>query len=224
MSLFHPWSKPAPPWVVLIGPHGCGKSSVLRELERVCSGPWLAGVRVFYRHPVNITDIKRYDGTVIAHYSSTPRGSVVSVAKLGLRALEWWLGYWGRIIFLRASGYLVIFDRHYLLDLMVDPQRYRYGGPLGLVRALARIMPKPDLVIILDAPVEVLFARKQEAPREQLARLREAYVHLAGELPNGHVVNAAAPLEQVVADVERIILDYVAARSANQLELNEHKR
>ena len=46
---------------------------------------------------------------------------------------------------------LVIFDR-YIYDLLVDSKRVRYGGPAWMLRLLARIVPRPELVILLDAP------------------------------------------------------------------------
>ncbi len=52
-------------------------------------------------------------------------------------------------------------DRHFL-DILVDQRRYRYGGPLWLLRLIRRLIPKPDLVNLLDAPPKVLQARKQE--------------------------------------------------------------
>jgi thymidylate kinase len=211
------------PWVVLEGPHGCGKSSVLQELRRIGESPPFAGLEIFYRYPDIISNPKRTWATGADRDGQPPYGVVMSIAKLGFRALEWLLGYWGRVIQLKAKGYLVVFDRHSLLDLLVDPQRYRYGGPLWLVRLVVKLLPKPDLVIVLDAPVEVLLSRKQDESTQEIARLREAYLGLAQELSNGYLVNASRPLERVVADVERIILDYTTTRKAGRLEMNENE-
>jgi thymidylate kinase len=81
------------------------------------------------------------------------------------------------------------------------------------------LIPRPHLVILLDAPPEVIQARKQEVSPEETARQREAYLKLVEEMPNGRVVDASKPLGNVIAEVEGIILDYMAARTARSLSI-----
>ena len=61
----------------------------------------------------------------------------------------------------------MLFDRYHG-DLLVDPRRYRYGGPMSLARLIVRFMPQPDLVFFLDATPEILLARKQEVSHAAL--------------------------------------------------------
>jgi thymidylate kinase len=105
-----------------------------------------------------------------------------------------------------------LFDRYYD-DLLADSKRYRYGGPMWLARLVGRFIPKPDLFFFLDLPAEVAHARKPEVSLEEAKRLREHYLKLALSVPNVHVVDASRPLEEVVAEVEKIILRYLAART-----------
>jgi thymidylate kinase len=86
-----------------------------------------------------------------------------------------------------------------------------------LLRLIWRLVPKPDLVILLDASPEVLQARKQDVPFAETARQRAAYVALVGTMRNGHVVDAARPLRQVVEEVNDIILQHLASRIARRL-------
>jgi thymidylate kinase len=115
---------------------------------------------------------------------------------------------------------LVLHDRH-LVDTLVDPRRYRYTGPSWLLRLIWRLIPKPDLVILLDAPAEVLQARKQEVPFEETTRQRQAYLSLVGTIRNGHVVDAARPMEQVIGEVNDMILRHLATRIGQRFGL-EH--
>ena len=112
----------------------------------------------------------------------------------------------------------VAFDRYYH-DMLVDPKRYRYGGPMWLARWVGKIIPKPDIVILLDAPAEVLQARKQEVPFKETARQRQAYLKLVRGMKNGVVLDASQPLEKVVEDVNRTILNSMAERTRKHLEL-----
>jgi hypothetical protein len=68
----------------------------------------------------------------------------------------------------------------------------------------------------------VLQARKQEVPFEETARQREAYLSLIKTMKNGHVVDAARPLEHVVGDVNDIILRYLATRVARRFGLAQN--
>jgi hypothetical protein len=73
-----------------------------------------------------------------------------------------------------ASG-LIMFDR-YFQDLLVDPIRYRYGGPMWLPRLLNAFVPPPDLLLlVLDAAEEVILSRKRELPPVELRRQRASY-------------------------------------------------
>jgi hypothetical protein len=63
---------------------------------------------------------------------------------------------------------------------------------------------------MLDAPVEVLQRRKQEVTPKEGARQRTAYLKLMQSLPNSYIVDASQPLDEVVAKVKEIILDYIS--------------
>jgi thymidylate kinase len=116
----------------------------------------------------------------------------------------------------------VLHDRH-LVDALVDPKRYRYSGPMWLLRLIWWFVPRPDLIILLDAPPEVLQARKQEVSFEESARQRKAYRSLVGRMVNGHIVDAARPLDEVVRAVNDLILHYLSARVIRRLGLERNR-
>ena len=209
--------SPTVPWIVLLGLDGSGKSTVLAEMEKIFSaGPYL-GTRLFYRHPGYLyarwlenhrrsVRGKPQPG-VVQHYAKPPHNRFKSVAKLTISALDWLAGYWGRVKPARAGGYLILFDRHFLVDLEIDPLRYRFLGSPRLVHFVRRVLPGPDMVILLDASVAVLHGRKQETSAEETARQRAAYLELIRSRPDAFVVDASQPLEAVINDVYRLILD-----------------
>ena len=109
------------------------------------------------------------------------------------------------------GGSIVLFDRHFFADY------YAYdvanGGPKPLSRrihgwALQRVYPKPDLVVYLDAPAEVLLDRKGEGTLEALERRRGDYLALADVTANFEVVDASRPLDAVAADLVGVISDF----------------
>jgi thymidylate kinase len=106
----------------------------------------------------------------------------------------------------RRHGRTVIFDR-YLYDAEVDAAVEGRGRrEQQVLRWIRRRFPAPDLVLVLDAPGEVLFARKGEHDVERLDRTRRAYAGIAADVPACAVIDvrqdAAAVLSAAVAAIE----------------------
>jgi thymidylate kinase len=127
--------------------------------------------------------------------------------------LDWWIGYWTWIIRQRANHGFVVFDRH-LLDILVDPVRYRYGGPSWVARAACHIVPRPDVIVVLDAPAVVVRSRKQEVTPAESERQSLAYRRLATEIAGAYLVDASVPSEQVL-DIVMTILRRVMRQSTS---------
>jgi thymidylate kinase len=187
-------------FVVLLGPDGCGKSAVVGELARALAGDFAAVEARHYRPQVRWGA----GGAVPDPHARPPRGRVGSALKLAFEVARFRLGH-RRVVRPRlAAGTVVVFDR-YFHDVLADPLRYRYGGPAWLARLAARLAPAPDLFVVIDAPVEVLQARKREVPPQASAAARHAYLALAGKLPRARVVDGARPLAQVASEVAALV-------------------
>lgn len=201
------WMRLAPPvpWVAVLGPDGCGKSTVLAGIEALWGAKQLK-TKLYHWRPEILRLGSRDAGPETNPHGKPPRGLLASLSKLAFLWLDWFVGFRGLIANYRAKGFFVIFDRHYL-DLLVDPIRYRYGGPAWLARAVARLIPKPNAVILLDAPSEIVHARKKETSFEEAVRQREAYLKLVRSLETGHIVDCSQPPERVIAEVAQILSD-----------------
>lgn len=102
----------------------------------------------------------------------------------------------------RSCGRVVIYDRFYLADFHAHDLSGRPGLSLSRrVHAafLRRCFAEPDLLVVLDAEPEVLFARKGEGTLAELASRRAEYLAYAATVTNVEVIEADQPLESVVA-------------------------
>jgi thymidylate kinase len=210
------WRVPTGVHVVLLGPDGAGKSTTCSALGDALAPAFRgAGVTVNHLGPALFRGARAGFPVTIPH-SRPARSFIGSLAKAAYWVLDYTLGYYVKIRPALARSTLVLFDR-YFVDALIDPRRYRYGGPRWVLQLVWSLVPKPDLVILLDAPPEVLRARKQEVSLRETERQRHAYRQLMETLPNGHIVDAAQPLDRVVTAVGTVILGFLASRTLGRL-------
>ena len=189
-------------FIAFLGCDGSGKSAVIREVTHRLEAEGLTVTPGHWR-PKPFGSSSPASQAADDPHGQSPRGFASSILKLGWLWLNWrvaWLLAAGR----NARGGMLLFDRYHA-DLLVDPCRYRYGGPMILARLASRLMPQPDRVIFLDATPEVLLSRKQEVDEAALTRSRSAYLDLCRTHPRFKIIDASKPLDEVVSHVMRII-------------------
>jgi thymidylate kinase len=204
--------------VACIGPDGVGKSTIIDALE--------SGLRLGFRRTARFhTRPTLLKGTSASRqftpdpHGRTNRGVLPSMAKVFYFAADYLLGYWTHVRPMLVRSTLVIFDR-YFFDLFVDQRRFRYGGPAWLVRCMARIIPRPDVILLLSAPAATVHARKQELSIAEIERQLREYLRLAAN-PRLRIrsINAARPVDEVISDCYREILTYMEERTRRRLRL-----
>lgn len=183
-----------------LGCDGSGKSTVIGQVAKNLGASGIEAICGHWR-PIAFS-VEAPDSAIQAAddpHGKKPRGPLSSMAKLGWLWINWWVGWFRRLSKINTSG-VILFDRYHG-DLLVDPRRYRYGGPMSLARVASRWMPQPDRVFFLDAEPDVLLSRKREVSKEALEQSREKYLQLARSHPRFQVIDAGQSLDEVVHDV-----------------------
>ena len=116
---------------------------------------------------------------------------------------EQWYRY-GASYYHIIRGRLLLFDR-YIYDGQLDASRKRSLKTRVRRLLLSAAAPKPDLVVLLDAPGELLYARKGEHSPEILEQQRQHYLGLREHVPQMVVVDATRDAEQVRRTVTALI-------------------
>jgi thymidylate kinase len=221
--------------VALVGADGAGKSSLTQALEhadlprpvtRIYMGVNLEASSLMLPTTRALLAVKRARGKrpdlVASPVSGDPadrpgspgaqaRRNAKNAARLVVWAMEEWLrqlvafGY-------EARGWIVVFDRHFFADYYQVDVAPTSGARSTSSRVhgwmLRNLYPKPDLVLCLDAPGEVLYARKPEASIDWLEKRRQQYLGLAEAVPALIVLDATRPVDDVLRDAVETISSY----------------
>jgi len=140
------------------------------------------------------------------------RGKIGAAARLLNRLAEESYRQCVSWYYYQLRNYIVLYDRHFLFDFSWNPRPdERFTNRIHFW-FLNHVYPKPDLVIFLDAPPEVLYARKQEVPLDYLRKRREAFMEKGKTMPNFNQIDASQPLDQVYAEVAQQIMQFEAAK------------
>jgi thymidylate kinase len=178
--------------VALLGPDGAGKTTLAGAIGRE------------FVFPVR----RVYMGLTGGVLQRLLRLKVPGVALVG-RIMVLWARYL-RARWHQARGRLVVFDR-YIYDAAVPTP-----NPLSLGQRISRwaaghACPRPDLVLVLSAPGDVMFARKQAYSADTLESWRQHFLALRRRFPNVVILDATKPPEAVCTDaIEQIWAGYAA--------------
>jgi thymidylate kinase len=209
--------QPTGGWIAFIGPDGCGKSSVIEPVIAALSPAFTKVVR-FHMRPKSLPARTANEGPVTDPHGQAPRSYFSSIAKMVYLVVDYWLGYLTQVRPAIVHTKLVVFDR-YFYDILVDPKRIRYGGPKWLPAFLSKLLPKPEVVLLLNAPPEVLWSRKQEVTYEEVVRQQKAYLQVAKDSGSITVIDASQPLSKVVDDALEAIIAHFSSRARKRLKL-----
>jgi thymidylate kinase len=209
--------------IALVGPDGAGKTSIARRLEAEFDGrakylymgnnaassnislPTTRAVnRAKVRQAQRSTSMTRAEAETSLHgleHRRRVRGLPWRLARLANRIVEASVRQVLASLY-SARGSVVIFDRH---------PRFEFGQPDKPSKQatenihrwfLWSVLPEPDLVFLLDAPAEELYARKQEVPVEFLEKARRRYKAICATCENTIEIDVQRSLDDVVSEIQ----------------------
>ncbi|MGI8520736.1 MAG: hypothetical protein ACR2MC_09075 [Actinomycetota bacterium] len=177
--------------VALLAPDGGGKSTLAAGLEGTFPGP----VRSVYMGLTKASGSKtRY------------RVKAFGTARIFRQYRRYLTGRYHR-----SRGRLVVFDR-YIYDAMLPPSRQLSAVKKIRRQLLGRLCPAPDLVLLLDAPAEILYRRSGEHSVAVLEGRRRDYLTLEGRVPNLRVIDASGEREGVLQEATALIWEVYRRR------------
>ncbi len=171
--------------VALLGPDGAGKTTLA------------AGIAADFGLPVR--------SIYMGMWARSETGITDRIPGLRILARPWAAAAKSLVAeYHRAHGRLVIFDR-YTYDALIPPRGRLASLKRPYFWILAHAAPAPQLVVVLDAPGETMFARKGESDPVRLEQDRHAFRAIGARLGGVTFVDAAQPADAIRAEVTDLI-------------------
>jgi thymidylate kinase len=185
--------------IVIAGPDGVGKTTLRLAL---ISGP-LSDRRVRDGRG-QITLPRRTEGPVTEPHRDDPYPAPLSAAKTLYYAVDYLIGWASKVRpWLRRGGWIL--NERGWWDMAVDPRRYRLRAQPRLVRSLGWLLPRPDLFLILEAPADLTFSRKDELPPTEIERQTRAWRRVVPGWQRRAYLDASLPVELISRLAEKEI-------------------
>lgn len=150
------------------------------------------------------------------------RGRIGALLRLLNRLAEEWYRLFISWSY-QIRGYLVIYDRHFIFDFIPD----KLDSSLTKKRLTTKIhnwvlnnlYELPSLIIFLNAPAELLYARKGEATVEYIKAKNETFLEFGKKVKSFEIVDASQPVEKVFDDVSKKIERLYDSSSNNKFAI-----
>lgn len=194
----------------ILGPDGVGKSTIINNIQTQLH---LTVKCIDYVHlkPRIINRLNKGNQTegqiCVDPHGTPPRNNILSIIKILIWVGETWID---RIFNRPKNSTLRIWDR-YFYDIYVDPKRYRYGASVSIARFLGRLVPTPNMIIVLSAPAEVIHARKQEVSIEETKWQVKEY-EIFYKTHGAKVISTDCDVEIASQNVLNAVLNKLASR------------
>lgn len=210
--------------ICIIGIDGSGKTTGAINLQEQMKEKSFDCVYIHHRSPM-INLIKSVAGNRIRKYASPMQNRDMSPLKTSTdrvdKKLKTTIGFFiifadtiiERLMEIRFSlrQSIVIHDR-YFYDHLVN---YLNDLPEWLIKLYLHLIPKPDLVILLDVPETVAYRRKGEASLRFIRRQRHLYLNLEKwlNMNNFVTINTNTAIEEVNDSISYLVSNLVEGKN-----------
>lgn len=204
-------------FISILGPDGAGKSFAIEQLG---SSPIFNGKDNHYLLPCYMERYKRNKNSNIVNtdpHGKTEHSRFFSFLKQFVWLFEYVMGYLTIVRPSLNSNRMVIFDRYYT-DMLIDPKRYRYSGPMFILKICNKLIPTPDIIFVLHADARVIQSRKQEVSFKETESQVVRYLDFSNDSDVAEAISTDCPPEETKEKINSIIFDFLESRAKRKLE------
>ena len=154
-----------------------------------------------------------HESAKAAGRAQAPLNSIASMRNVCLWLVREWLSK-----FERRENLTLRIEESHPIDLVIDPESYRYGGPMWFARLGCKFYPLPELWILLENQVRGGDSIDSEPiPKRSVNQLESICTSV--KLKSRCVVfDASRPADFLAEEVYRAIIDALDQRTAERLK------
>lgn len=188
--------------IVFFGVDGAGKTTTIHALKKSLYH-MSKGVFVYHVRPP-LFKAKQDDPKAVLHnpHGKPDRSAFTSILKL----VYFLLLYWGDYLKPRRQPVIHLYDR-YFHDMEVDTRRYRYGASKKVLDFFLKLIPKPDLAVLVDIDSQSAQQRKSEVSKQETERqIKDYQTMIKTKFKNYIVVSGQEDTEQNIDKIHENIV------------------
>jgi thymidylate kinase len=199
--------------VYVLGTNGSGKSTLIEGLIPILQ----ASAKVVEKRPLKlrlpIAWVPQEVAASATSHADAPRGWLVSMAMI----VQWLLKEWISQFIGKKNLTLRVCDNCYH-DLLINTQRYRYGGPMWFAHLIGKLFPSPDLWVLLDIPAKAMRSRDQKISSAEALGQLEAYRTFVKTRKRYVILDASQSIDCITENAYAAIIDTLAQRADRKLK------
>ncbi len=209
------FNKLSAPHIAFIGPDGCGKSTLIDNIQSDLN--YLYGnFNYIHLRPTIIPATRNIKKAILKDkiqeipnpHAYKPYNNLLSFIKFIFIFFDYLFGY----IFIKAKtlkGLPVISDR-YFYDIMVDPKRFRFKKIFYYQFFLIRIfLPRPDITFLLFAPSKIIYERKKDLIPKEIDRQNKEYMSISKTFGEIQLIDASLTQNRVYKNTKSVLLNMI---------------
>lgn len=198
--------------LTIAGPDGIGKSTLCSALANAGVGGY--PLRRMHHRFMVLPRRRHQHVDVTRPHAQGPLPAPLSWLKTFYVFFDYLLGWQLHGQPFVARGGWILLERGWW-DMAVDQRRYRMQHSGWLIKVLGRLLPRPDLVVVLVAQVDQVLGRKAELPPAELERQLAAWRCVLPRRVRQCYLDAGAPASEVVRKLLVEIRGLIEARTGH---------
>jgi thymidylate kinase len=183
--------------ISFLGPDGSGKSTIINELKN--KNPFI-NFNYFHLKPKGEKKAALKKRMVENPHGEDEYSSIVSILKILYLVIQYNFLWLLNVLPIKYKPTLIVFDR-YFDDILADPKRYRYGGPLKFVSLAKKFVPSPKILFVLHTSPNVIYLRKKEVSLLEISQQLLRYKSLSTQNNNFLLLDVDRPVNDIVKEV-----------------------